>query len=75
MAIGIDKNIPVPVSTGRAAGIKYPWNEMSVGDSFVCQGKSDSNAPNLVKATNYRLSPKQFKAAKMNGVYRIWRIK
>lgn len=34
--IEIKKNVPIPKRTGRpfGSGLKYPWLEMEVGDSF-----------------------------------------
>lgn len=66
MTVKIDKGIPIPVLYGKNH-TKYPWHEMEVGDSFLCEA---SNAHSCVNQANRAYAPKKFMARSR----RIWRI-
>lgn len=74
----IDKKIPFP-EWGRKRGrpLKYPWDDMEVGDSFMfTKGSSKQNASQQAYLASIRLRPKSFKSAKdEEGNFRCWRIK
>lgn len=78
MEIQIETGVPVPVSS-RASGAKYPFGQLSVGQSFFVPGVKrpafSSRAHNFAK----KQSPQwKFKvsAAEKDGVagMRVWRI-
>lgn len=50
---------------------KYPWEEMKVGDSFVCTAKG---AWSTAASASMRFAPKVFKPGKINDEIRVWRI-
>lgn len=68
----IDKNIPFPTK-GLGRRSMYPWGDLSTGDSFVYDGPIN----NAQAASTYHSSVtnKTFKARKLNGDVRVWRVK
>jgi len=63
--IKIEKNVPVPV--GR---LKYPWDAMKPGDSFLTNGRSQLNPPQHLVDQGWR-----FTQRRTNNGLRIWRVK
>ena len=71
MIAKIEKGVPIPDDVkGRK---KYPFSEMEIGDSFVCQ-----NAHGNTYAYSFsRLLGKKFIARKIESdrhAWRIWRV-
>lgn len=67
--ISIDKDIPVPV---KRRGKKYPYENMSIGDSFLIDNLSIQVVCNL----NYRAGKKyggKYIARTEEGGVRVWR--
>jgi len=72
--VKIDKGIPIPEPRkGGRRGEKYPWREMSVGDSFLFDGDESSKATCAASSAGIRLGRK-FTTRKTAEGYRIWRI-
>ena len=68
----IEKNIPVPES--RGGGRKYPFSEMSVGDSIFFEGANSEGVEyNAAKVSGLRWGWK-FRARSVDGGLRIWRV-
>lgn len=68
--IVIDKNIPVPAKGTRTS--KYPFAQMTVGDSFASQAKSGSmyqSASKWGKANNAK-----FVVRPEGNGSRVWRV-
>lgn len=66
--VKIERGIKFPYKSTRN---KYPWEEMKVGDSFVCTA---SGAWNTAAHASMRYAPKVFKTATTNGEVRVWRV-
>ena len=68
----IDKDVPIPEGAGKKS-YKYPFSEMEVGDSFF----TDVLREKLYPAASYygKRNGKKFSIRKMEGGYRVWRIK
>jgi hypothetical protein len=67
----IDKNIPIPDSSGRGRKTEYILPELEVGDSFFVKGETSKYLAKLFyqkKKRNYELT-----ARTMEGGVRIWR--
>lgn len=79
MEIEIEKNIPIPGSSG----LKYPFDKMEVGDSFYVELKGDEKAHSvqsnlMTNAKGYAIRRKldwQFISRKTELGIRVWRIK
>ena len=65
--IKIEKGIPIPPKRG---GMKYPWNKLEVGDSFI--GGKDALTTSLY---GKRLGMVFASRKQADGTYRIWRVK
>lgn len=63
--IQIDKNVPL-IPPGR---LRYPWDQMEVGDSFY----TETNISSAVAHTNTRKKGKYVIRKETPG-YRVWRI-
>ncbi|QQN73927.1 hypothetical protein [Croceicoccus sp. YJ47] len=78
MAIKIEKGVPLPSS--RQAHVKYPFNEMEVGDSFkVTLAESHSeNVTNLQRALGSRgaqvLGKGKVATRQEGDAVRVWRV-
>ena len=65
-AIKIDKGVPMP------SRMKYPFEEMEVGDSFLVLSDNRTSVSTLV---GRHQNGKKFSLRKMtDGTYRCWRI-
>lgn len=77
----IEKGIPIPPDCRNGGKPrKYPFDEMEIGDSFLCHGPSPSTIMNrlMAAASNYRKrNQNEFKIAtrSMDDGVRVWRIK
>ena len=70
----IEKDVPTPTGAQRTA--KYPFGKMEVGDSvFVPSEKRLSGIHSCATYYGLRHPPKKFTTRKVEGGYRIWRIK
>jgi hypothetical protein len=67
MKYKIDKDVPAP------SRFKYPVEAMDVGDSFTVKGAS--HMPHMIVYYNKVLAPKHFVTRRIEGGYRIWRVK
>jgi len=62
----IDKKIPLP----NKQKMKYPWADMEVGDSVLCEDSSARTAAhNWGKSRNIKFTGQKGKEG-----YRVWRI-
>jgi len=69
----IEKNVPSPTTDGKS---KYPFGEMSIGDSFfvsdydsITHGRLRSAAQSYGKKNSMK-----FTVRKVDGGIRVWRI-
>jgi hypothetical protein len=77
MAFEIEKGVPVPaLGRGGRRVLKYPFNEMEVGDSFLVSVGEDSRARVMTRLINAagHYKPKRFKTAGVPDGVRCWRI-
>jgi hypothetical protein len=76
-AIKIEKNVPIPKSTaGRRKQARYPFAEMSVGDSFLVRCKEERDVQRIrgvVQAYSVRTGWK-FKTRSVEGGIRVWLV-
>jgi len=81
--IKIDKNVPIPKSRKEGYGIKYPFGEMDIGDSFEIKANSRKEIINIrgriFSACSYynKLTTIKIKITTrlINNKIRCWRIK
>ena len=67
----IEKNIPIPCTSGRGRKTEYHLPEMEVGDSFFVKGENSKYLAKIFyqrKKMNYKLTARTYP----DGV-RIWR--
>lgn len=64
--VEVEKGIPLPPI------VRYPWNTMEIGDSFIYQGKSISAGAHIKWAK--KQFGKEFTQRHEGTVIRIWRI-
>lgn len=69
--IKIDKGVPIPPQK-RNDYRKYPFKNLSIGDSFFIEEKYSKVAPSA--SAHGRRYKKQFTARIENGGTRVWRI-
>jgi hypothetical protein len=72
--IKIESGIPMPESTGAGRTPKYPWKEMSVGDSFF----DGTAAKTTLASAAYKASRiygMKYSIRAVDGGVRVWRIK
>jgi hypothetical protein len=69
--IKIDKNVPIPETSG--AGALYPFAEMEVGDSFYVEGKTTAQLQNSASHWRKRKGWK-FRTRTEDKGARIWRV-
>ncbi len=70
----IERNIPIPPAVQSGRRRKYPYAEMSIGDSvFIPHNKIPG--PAYSSAMSYGLrNGKRFTGRQMDGGVRIWRV-
>ena len=76
MAFSVDKN--VPLIDAKSGGRKYPFSEMSVGDSFLVSPEESGIAEMSIRAAArmYGMRNKmKFTCRIVDGGIRVWRIK
>jgi hypothetical protein len=69
--MNVDKNIPIPSTSGRGRKTEYVLPDMEVGDSFFVPGETSKYLAKLFyqkKKKNYELT-----ARSMDGGVRVWR--
>lgn len=66
----IDKNIPLPSIHGK---VKYPFNEMAIGDSFAVKKVDLHRVRSASWAAGKRLNMR-FSVLAYKDAYRCWRI-
>jgi hypothetical protein len=74
----IDKNIPIPLrQKGGGVAQLYPFNDMSVGDSFLvpCKEKEAKSKRASVLVSTKRVPLMDFTTRITSKGVRIWRIK
>ena len=70
----IEKGVPIPkrlYAGGR--NTKYPWDEMVVGDSIFCEGKT-SKTLSASALTWGKRHGRRFACRNAEGGVRVWRI-
>ena len=67
----IERGVKRPMN-GRSA--KYPWERMKVGDSFVVN-TNDENYARAGASKRGRLDGRKYSVSKLNGKWRVWRVK
>lgn len=76
----VDKSVPIPTRTGNSKPWIYPWNELSVGDSFFVKAKPDYDEDKTQKklsslaANHAKKNGVKFTTRKGGGGVRVWRI-
>jgi hypothetical protein len=72
--VKVDKGVPMPESNlGRP--IKYPWNEMEVGDSFIIKTEDYLSVRSNISYRNNVHRDRHFVIRKIEDGYRVWRDK
>lgn len=71
--VKIEKGIPIPETRGRGCRSIYPWDELSVGDSFLLNKGSRQNSHSVTSYQSGKRSPKKFIYRKTADGYRVWR--
>ena len=71
----IEKDVPTPTETQRTA--KYPFGKMEVGDSIFISSEESPPSGSYSASSYYALRHPELKftTRKVEGGYRIWRIK
>lgn len=69
----IDKDIPLHTKTGDATR-KYPFPDMEVGDSFLCNGFDHGQVGRAAWHWG-RINDRKFSVRKTPEGHRCWRIK
>ena len=70
MAIKIQKNIPVPP---RTRPLRFPFDKMKVGDSFLVKGVKPANLYQSAHTYGRRMKEK-FLVRSVDGGVRCWRV-
>lgn len=70
----IEKGLPV-VGAKRGAKPKYPFRKMEIGDSIFIDGDVGRVAAITAHAFAHRNCEYKFMCRKVEGGYRIWRVK
>lgn len=71
----IEKNVPLVHISRSGRPMKYPWADMSVGDSIMVEGQ-DTQGPAATAARTWaRGKGISFSARSVDGGARIWRVK
>jgi hypothetical protein len=73
--VKIEKNIPIPGIRGGALTRKYPFNEMEVGDSIFVEKRKGLYNPGNAAGNYGKTHGMKFSVRKVEGGFRIWRIK
>ena len=76
--ISIDKGIPIPkITRGRKPTHGFPFEGMSIGDSFFVPGTDERDRRKLASAAsnlNKRGDCGRYSVTKEEGGYRCWRV-
>ena len=82
MTYAIEKNVPMPSTSGRGRHAKYPLAQMSKGDSFAVPFTNDllpKLRSRLSACAAYRAQHHggkfTMRTLKDEGVIRVWRVK
>ena len=78
--IQIEKNIPMP--EGRATGMRYPYADMEVGDSFYVEtnGTNELATARRLRGSSHAFvnrkggEGQKFSVRKMDNGFRVWRV-
>ena len=72
----IEKGVPLPELNGANQPIKYPWEKLAVGDSFlVPAGTVQRSSVHAATARANRAHPdRRFITRAVDGGTRVWRI-
>ena len=69
--IAIEKNVPIPTSRARTI---YPFHEMNVGDSFVCDRSTQAVRNNINSFVRTKSGAGKTFIARQDGArVRVWR--
>ncbi|WP_323162845.1 hypothetical protein [Stenotrophomonas maltophilia] len=72
----IERDIPMP-TVARTAAAKYPFRNMSLGDSFRINGDNEARKRVICAAASYRKSShgkgKSFATRRDGDGFRVWR--
>jgi hypothetical protein len=73
----IESGIPVPDIDMTTAKTHYPWDKMSVGDSFLVKGEARDKYKTAISASGHRGKKygEAYTARYVSGGLRVWRIK
>jgi hypothetical protein len=72
--VKIDKGLPIPESVlGRP--LKFPWNEMEVGDSFIIKAQQYVSVRANITHRNHKYRDRHFVIRAFEDGYRVWRDK
>ena len=68
----------VPLVSWKSCGIKYPFNDMEIGDSFFIpcdEGNERETRRRITIAVDYRrIEQKKYSVRQVSGGIRCWRI-
>jgi hypothetical protein len=70
----VDKGVPLPKNIGRKL-TKYPWHEMKVGDSFLVPTELALSLAANIAYRNRKFPEIKFVQRRVQGGYRVWRMK
>lgn len=70
----IDKGIPLPEPQRGAHSLKYPFQQMEVGDSVFFEGQKIGDRPYIAAKKCGRTKGRRFSGRNVEGGVRIWRV-
>lgn len=71
----IDKSIPFPeIKRWNAGELKYPWRELTVGDSFLVSKEVKLSSMHAQCSRYGRQYGRKFRARKTEEGVRVWRV-
>lgn len=73
----IEKGIPCPpnsAGTNNLGRTKYPFAEMSIGDSFAYPQKTKHNTVGVTVCRAAKKLGFKFVTRKVDGIIRVWRV-
>lgn len=71
--IKIDKGIPLTDGPPKGRNMKYPWDVMEIGDSFLSEMKTAAAVTSAVSRAGH-VYKRKFTARKDGNGFRVWRV-
>ena len=67
--------IETSVKKIRGPTNRYPWEELEVGQSFLCTANHRTAVYTIARAASFRYAPKKFEGGRgEDGKMHIWRV-